>query len=147
LNNKIKTNVVDNQPKSLSEEDCAFFIQGAMAGFKYIARRHSLSPVHMWRKVEAGLKKVGMHADDLDDVQCLVFGWKPLTADMLERYRWRYPDRCPLLDVLCTMDATCKELNKVQDWMLKLKGAKDRRRLDLLPALVFTGSRGITDFY
>jgi len=85
--------------------------------------------------VEDGLKKVGMHVDDLDDVQMLVFGWRGLTPEMLERYRWRYPDRCPLLDVLCTLDDTCEALNKVQDWMLKLKGAKDRRRLDLLPEL------------
>ena len=124
----------------LSEKDCSFFITGAMAGFKYIAQKYDLSPVEMWRTVEAGLKKVGMHHDDLEDVQMLVFGWKPLTAVMLERYRWRYPDRCPLLDVLCTLDDTCPELNEVQDWMLKLKGAKNRRRLDLLPALATTSS-------
>ena len=78
---------------------------------------------------------VGMHVDDLDDVQMLVFGWQDLTPEMLERYRWRYPDRCPLLDVLCTLDDSCEKLNNVQDWMLKLKGAKNRRRLDLLPEL------------
>ena len=123
------------KPAALTDADCTFFTQGAMLGFKYIAQRHGLTPVQMWRKVEDGLKKVGMHIDDLDDVQFLIFGWKPLTSEMLERYRWRYPDRCPLLDVLCTMDETCPELNVVQDWMLKLKGAKNRRRLDLLPSL------------
>lgn len=89
----------------------------------------------MWSKVEEGLKIVGMHEDDLEDVQELVFGWKDLTSEMLERYRWRYPDRCPLLDVLCTLDDSCEKLNAVQDWMLELKGAKDRRRLDILPEL------------
>ena len=33
------------------------------------------------------------------------------------------------------MDETCTELNEVQDWILEIKGAKNRRRLDLLPAL------------
>ena len=124
----------------LSEKDCSFFIAGAMIGFRYIAVKHDLSPIQMWLRVEDGLQKVGMHLDDLEDVQMLVFGWKSLTAEMLERYRWRYPDRCPLLDVLCTLDDTCPELNEVQDWMLKLKGAKNRRRLDLLPALATTSS-------
>ena len=127
-----------NYAKTLSDKDCAFFIKGSMHGFKYIGMKHGLTPVQMWFKVEEGLKKVGMHDDDLEDVQLLVFGWKSLTAEMLERYRWRYPDRCPLLDVLCTLDPTCTELNKVQDWMLELKGAKNRRRLDLLPALATT---------
>ena len=120
---------------TLSEADRSFFIKGSMAGFKYIAQQHSLTPMQMWSEVENGLKKVGMHLDDIADVELLVFGWKTLTLEMLERYRWRYPDRCPLLDVLCTLDSTCDELNKVQDWMLELKGAKNRRRLDLLPAL------------
>ena len=121
--------------KTLSATDSAFFIEGATYGFRYIAQKHGLSPVKMWAKVEDGLRKVGMHADDLDDVQHLVFGWKPLTTEMLERYRWRYPDRCPLLDVLCTLDDSCEKLNVVQDWMLELKGAKNRRRLDILPEL------------
>jgi len=130
----------ESKPALLNEKDCAFFVKGSTAGFRYIAHKYELTPVQMWLTVEAGLKKVGMHHDDLHDVQLLVFGWKPLTAEMLERYRWRYPDRCPLLDVLCTLDDTCEELNRVQDWMLKLKGAKNRRRLDLLPALATTSS-------
>ena len=121
--------------RTLDANDCSFFVRGAVDGFRYIANKHEMTPLEMWDVVEDGLKKVGMHVDDLDDVQMLVFGWKGLTPEMLERYRWRYPDRCPLLDVLCTLDDTCEALNKVQDWMLKLKGAKDRRRLDLLPEL------------
>ena len=143
MQNQVKKKAFGKKAAPLSESDCTFFVKGAMTGFKYIAQRHSLTAVQMWREVEAGLKKVGMHTDDLADVQLLVFGWKPLTAEMLERYRWRYPDRCPLLDVLCTMDDTCEELNKVQDWMLELKGAKDRRRLELLPSLVYTASRPV----
>lgn len=121
--------------KTLTDQDKDFFIEGAIYGFKYIAKKHGLTPSEMWEKVQDGLKAVGMHTDDLDDVQLLVFGWKPLTTEMLERYRWRYPDRCPLLDVLCTLDETCEKLNAVQDWMLELKGAKNRRRLDILPEL------------
>ena len=119
----------------LSAQDSAFFIDGAVHGFRWIAAQHGLTPTQMWSKVEEGLKIVGMHEDDLEDVQELVFGWKDLTSEMLERYRWRYPDRCPLLDVLCTLDDSCEKLNAVQDWMLELKGAKDRRRLDILPEL------------
>ncbi len=119
----------------LTEKDTEFFINGARLGFKTIAKTHLLTPAAMWEKTAEGLLAVGMHADDLHDVELLVFGWKNLTAEMLERYRWRYPDRCPLLDVLCTFDDSCQELNRVQDWMLELKGAKNRRRLDLLPAL------------
>ena len=120
---------------ALTEKDCEFFLKGARSGFRTIALSHGLTPTQMWEKTAEGLITVGMHRDDLDDVELMVFGWKGLTAEMLERYRWRYPDRCPLLDVLCTFSPECDELNEVQDWMLELKGAKNRRRLDLLPAL------------
>ena len=120
---------------TMTQEQVDFFMHGSTVGFRYIADKYGLSPVQMWSKVQEGLTAVGMHHDDLEDVQCLIFGWKTLTAEMLERYRWRYPDRCPLLDVLCTLDDTCPELTEVQDWMLELKGAKNRRRLDLLPEL------------
>jgi hypothetical protein len=140
MSHQYKKKSAHPKPALLNKQDCDFFIYGSITGFRYIATKFHLSPVQMWQKVEEGLKKVGMHHDDLEDVQLLVFGWKPLTAEMLERYRWRYPDRCPLLDVLCTLDDTCEELNRVQDWMLKLKGAKNRRRLDLLPALATTSS-------
>ena len=119
----------------LTHVEADFFMAGAIAGFKYIARRHNLRPVEMWDKVSKGLLVVGLHSDDIDDVQELLFGWKKLSPEMLERYRYRYPTRCPLLDVLCTMDDSCTELNQVQDWILKLKGSRDRRRLDVLPAL------------
>ena len=125
-------------PCTMTPEQVDFFMHGATVGFKYIAQKYGLTPLQMWSKVESGLTAVGMHHDDLEDVQCLIFGWTTLTPEMLERYRWRYPDRCPLLDVLCTLDDTCEPLNKVQDWMLELKGAKNRRRLDLLPALTTT---------
>jgi len=119
----------------LTAEDARRFTRVSRDAFKNIAIRHTLSPTEMWQLVADGLLAVGMHIDDLDDVQKLLFGWKDLDAVMLERYRWRYPDRCPLLDVLCTMDESFDELNALQDWILELKGSKDRRRLDLLPAL------------
>ena len=120
---------------SMTAAEAEFFMHGARTGFRHIARRHNLRPMEMWNKVAEGLVVVGLHRDDIDDVQELLFGWKELDAEMLERYRWRYPDRCPLLDVLCTMDESCQVLNEVQDWILELKGSKDRRRLDMLPAL------------
>ena len=120
---------------SMTKEQVDFFMHGSTTGFKYIAKKYGLTPVQMWNEVEAGLTAMGMHHDDLEDVQSLIFGWKALTTEMLERYRWRYPDRCPLLDVLCTLDDTCPELIEVSDWMLELKGAKNRRRLDLWPEL------------
>ena len=119
----------------ITAADAELFTRGSRIGFQYIARRHNLSPMQMWGKVSEGLVAVGMHPDDMGDVQELLFGWKDLSAEMLERYRWRYPDRCPLLDALCTLDDTCFELNQVQDWILEIKGAKNRRRLDLFPAL------------
>lgn len=119
----------------LTPEQAATFTRVSRLGFQHIARRHNLSPMQMWLEVEKPLMTMGMHIDELDDVQELLFGWKDLTLEMLERYRFRYPSRCPLLDVLCTLDETCEELNALQDWILELKGSKDRRRLDLLPAL------------
>lgn len=127
--------------KTLSEDDTQFFLKGVVVGFRYIAKRHGLGPSTMWKLVADGLLTVGMHADDLQDVEYMVFGWKGLTPAMLERYRFRYPDRCPLLDVLCTLDDSCEILNEVQEWMLRLKGSKNSRRLDLLPALVYSASR------
>ena len=130
-----KTKAKNGGTDPLDQEAADFFTHGARTGFQYIARRHNLRPMEMWKKVAEALLVVGMHHDDLDDVQELLFGWQELSSEMLERYRWRYPDRCPLLDALCTLDDTCPELNEVQDWILEIKGSKDRRRLDLLPAL------------
>lgn len=119
----------------MSQVEADFFMQGARAGFQYIARRHNLRPTEMWGATSKALQILDVPPDDIDIVQELIFGWAELTAEMLERYRIRYPKRCPLLDVLCTMDDTCTELNKVQDWLLNLKGSSNRRRLDVLPAL------------
>lgn len=103
--------------------------------FRYIAERHILTPFKMWNLVERGLHDVGMHEDDVEFVQSFIFGWAEIEHEQMERFRWRYPERCPLLDVLCTMDDTHEELNKFQDRMLELKGSKGRRRLDVIPPL------------
>ena len=134
---EVKAQIKQATPSTgcMTAAEAEFFIHGSRTGFQHIARRHHLTPSQMWNKVSEGLLIMGMHHDDLDDVQELMFGWKDLSAEMLERFRWRYPDRCPLLDVLCTMDESCQVLNEVQDWILELKGSKDRRRLDMLPAL------------
>jgi hypothetical protein len=108
----------------MTPADAAFFTRGARIGFQCIARRHNLGPTEMWAKVSDALLLVGMHRDDLQDVEDFIFGWTELSAEMLERYRWRYPDRCPLLDALCTLDSNCDELNEVQDWILHIKGSK-----------------------
>jgi hypothetical protein len=130
-----KPQPVKAEEAPLDQEAADYFTKVSRIGFQHIARRHHLTPSQMWNKVSKGLQVMGMHHDDLDDVQELMFGWKDLSVEMLERFRWRYPDRCPLLDVLCTMDETCPELNELQDWILEIKGSKDRRRLELLPAL------------
>ena len=89
----------------------------------------------MWTRVEYGLRAVGMHEDDVEFVQSFIFGWVSISEVQMERFRWRYPERCPLLDVLCTLDDTYEELNLYQDKMLELKGSKGRRRLDVIPPL------------
>lgn len=119
----------------LTPADAERFTRVSREGFQYIAKKHCFNTIEMWQQVSDALVIVGMHHDDLQDVQELLFGWKDLSLEMLERYRWRYPERCPLLDALCTMDSSCEDLNSLQDWLLELKGSKDRRRLDLLPAL------------
>lgn len=106
--------------------------------FRYIAERHVLTPFQMWTRVENGLRAVGMHEDDVEFVQSFIFGWVCISAEQMERFRWRYPERCPLLDVLCTLDDTYEELNLYQDKMLELKGSKGRRRLDVIPPLPAT---------
>ena len=89
----------------------------------------------MWNLVESGLHDVGMHEVDVEFVQSFIFGWAEIEQEQMERFRWRYSERCPLLDVLCTMDDTHEELNQFQDRMLALKGSKGRRRLDVIPPL------------
>ena len=103
--------------------------------FRYIAERHVLTPIKMWLIVKDHLASVGMHEDDIEFCQSFIFGWCDIEQEQMERFRWRYPDRCPLLDVLCTMDDTHDELNQYQDQMLQLKGSKGRRRLDVIPPL------------
>ncbi len=119
----------------MTPEEIAFFDKGARGGFRYIAERHELSPIEMWKVVEDGLQKLGLHSDDLDDLQAYVFGWVDLTPEEMHRWACRYTKRCPLLDVLCSLDHTCEELNATQDWVLSTKGSYGRTKNDVLPAL------------
>jgi hypothetical protein len=126
---------VESHIGCMSAKEAAFFTKGARAGFKFIGKRHNMTPVHTWEKLENGMKRLGIHLDDLESLQSFVFGWEELGPDQLQRWALRYPRRCPLLDTMCSLDSGCKELNETQDWILKLKGSSDRRRLDVLPAL------------
>lgn len=126
---------VESHIGCMSAKEAAFFTKGARAGFKFIGKRHNMTPVHTWEKLENGMKRLGIHLDDLESLQSFVFGWEELGPDQLQRWALRYPTRCPLLDTMCSLDSGCKELNETQDWILKLKGSSDRRRLDVLPAL------------
>ena len=105
------------------------------AAFQYIAKRHKITPINMWRRVEAGLLLCGMHHDDLSYVEEFIFNFQDFSVETMERFRWRYPERCPLLDVLCSLDDTYQPLNDLQDWLLDMKGSRGRRRNDVLPPL------------
>lgn len=119
----------------MTQEEIDFFNSGARGGFRYIAERHGLSPSKMWEIVEAGMRDLGIHPDDLEDLQSYCFGWLELTPQAMHRWALRYPKRCPLLDVLCSLDHTCDQLNAVQDWLLSSKGSYGRTRNEVLPAL------------
>ena len=119
----------------IDEEFIEDFHRLCRDAFRYMAERHILTPLKMWQKVQQGLLAVAMHEDDVEFCEKFIFGWADIDQEQMERFRWRYPDRCPLLDVLCTLDDTHEELNKFQDKMLELKGSKGRRRLDVIPAL------------
>ena len=116
-------------------EEIAFFDSGARGGFNYIAKRHGFSPVEMWSLVEDGMKQLGVHQDDLENAQQYCFGWLDLTPEAFHRWAARYPKRCPLLDVLCSLDQTCEQLNAVQDWLLDRKNSHGRTRHEILAPL------------
>ena len=117
-------------PETLEE-----FHEVCRLGFQYIAKRHNLTPQVMWMKVKCGLEVMEMHQDDIASVEQFLWGWIDYSMEEMERFRWRYPDRCPLLDVLCSLDCTYERLNCFQDWLLEMKGSKGRRRNDVLPPL------------
>ena len=119
----------------ITQEEIEYFNAGARGGFKYIAERHGLKPTEMWKVVEDGLRKLNIHPDDLEDLQKYCFGWLDLTPEAMHRWSLRYPKRCPLLDVLCSLDHTHETLNEVQDWLLDRKNSYGRTRNDVLPVL------------
>lgn len=126
------------QPAALpavSEADVLRFNKVVREAFIYIGARHCMGPVELWSQIQKGLIQLKMTSDELDDVERCLFGWQSLTVEGFERYRFRYPERCPLLDVLCSLDKTHKELNDLADWLLELKGTKESRSLDALPTL------------
>lgn len=132
---RVKQPDPSTSPVCINEEFIEDFHRISRDAFRYIAGRHILSPFRMWQKVQQGLRAVAMHEDDVEFCEKFIFGWAEISQEEMERFRWRYPDRCPLLDVLCTLDDTYEELNQFQDKMLELKGSKGRRRLDVIPAL------------
>ena len=127
---KPKTCVDRFTPETLQE-----FHEVCRYGFQYIARRHNLTPQVMWMKVQAGLEVFGMHQDDIQAVEQFLWGWIDFSLEEMERFRWRYPERCPLMDTLCSLDWTCERLNRFQDFLLEMKGSNGRRRNDVLPPL------------
>tara|TARA_B100001109_G_scaffold239992_1_gene222951 strand:- start:214 stop:834 length:621 start_codon:yes stop_codon:yes gene_type:complete len=120
---------------SMNEEEVTYFSEGVRQGFRTLAARHGMTPIQAWEVVEDGLRKIGMHHDDLEDAQQFVFGWVELTPNEMCRWALRYPKRCPILDVLCSLDHTCQRLNETQDWLLNKKGSYGRTCNDVLPAL------------
>jgi len=133
INSGVET--VGTHPGCMTAKEAAFFTKGARAGFKFIGQRHNMTPVQTWEKIENGMKRLGIHLDDLESVQSFVFGWEELGPDQLQRWALRYPKRCPLLDAMCSLDSTCAQLNATQDWLLAAKGRYGRTRSDVLPAL------------
>ena len=125
----------DSGAPRMTQEEVDYFTKGARSGFIGIALRHGFTPLEMWDVVETGMKRLGVHQDDLEDLQHFCFGWAELTPESMCRWSLRYPKRCPLLDVLCSLDHTCSELNSVQDWLLDKKGSYGRTCNDVLPAL------------
>tara|TARA_B100000085_G_C18373747_1_gene443434 strand:+ start:69 stop:638 length:570 start_codon:yes stop_codon:yes gene_type:complete len=117
-------------PESLQE-----FHVVCRESFRHIGQRHNIPPRQLWLRIEAGLQVMGMHSDDIDACEQFLAGWIDFSLEEMERFRWRYPERCPLLDVLCSLDDTYERLNRYQDWILEMKGSKGRRRNDVLPPL------------
>ena len=68
-------------------------------------------------KVKCGLEVMEMHEDDIAAVKGPCMGL-PLDG-RVERFRWRYPDRCPLMDVLCSLDWTYERLTAGLDSEMK----------------------------
>ena len=130
-----KTPAYKEKHVPLTQKEADFFSRGVRAGFVGIALKHELSPTQMWGLVESGMRKLGIHADDLDDLQSFCFGWTELTPAAMCRWALRCSLRCPLLDVLCSLDQNCDELNQVQEWLLDKNGAYGRVCNDALPAL------------
>ena len=104
-------------------------------GFRHIGQRHNIAPKQLWMRIEAGLEVMGMHRDDIDACEQFLAGWIDFSLEEMERFRWRYPKRCPLLDTLCSLDDTYERLNNFQDWLLEMKGSRGRCRNDVLPPL------------
>ena len=121
--------------QGMSKEDAQYFTAGARAGFKFIGKRHSMTPVQTWGAIQNGMNLLGIHIDDAEILQAMLFGWEELTPEQLQRWALRYPKRCPLLDAMCSLDSTCAQLNATQDWLLAAKGSYGRTRSDVLPAL------------
>jgi len=124
-----------SEPSRVSPEDVSRFNRVIRLAYGYIGERHLLGPVALWTTLRQGLVTLQMSNDEIDDVERTLFGWRDLNVAQFERYRFRYPERCPLLDVLQSLDETCQELNELQDWLLEMKGSTHTRRSDLLPAL------------
>lgn len=125
----------DEKAPHMTQDEVEYFTKGARYGFKYIAERHGMTPLEMWETVEVWMRRLGLHSDDVEDIQQFCFGWIDLTPEAMCRWSIRYPQRCPLLDVLCSLDHTCSELNQVQDWLLDKKGSYGRTCNDVLPVL------------
>lgn len=133
----VNTAVRQQQPEvqGMSKEDAQYFTAGARAGFKFIGKRHGMTPVQTWGAIQNGMNLLGIHIDDAEILQAMLFGWEELTPEQLQRWALRYPKRCPLLDAMCSLDSTCAQLNATQDWLLQAKGSYGRTRSDVLPAL------------
>ena len=96
---------------------------------------HSWGPLQTWYRVRATLEDLRVAQDDICDFERVCMGWKEITMAEVERYRYRYPGDCPLVEALVPFAGDHQELKELRAWIAEVKAVipKDPSVLPVAP--------------
>lgn len=81
---------------------------------------HGWGPLQTWYRVRATLEDLRVHQDDICDFERVCMGWKEMTMAEVERYRYRYPGDCPLVDALVPVAGDHQGLSELRAWIAEV---------------------------
>ena len=119
----------------LTQQEVDRFNLVCSRAFRLLGKNTCSSPTEVWQKLKKQLIIQDVCPDDCNDIELFCFGWKEFAINEMERYRYRVPNNCPLVDALYILDDSYEPLNELREWIYKMKSKQDSRDPKVMPSV------------